>query len=218
MSKFLYFGQVAFTFLLTSTALAHKPVYQTALKPFLSRQKLSVIQSLVTEYCSFILLSKLFFIYEVSGTNYFDGNYTSLLYKLDMAIMLTLWGLFLQSVFCRHPLYDATKFMRNESSSRPPSIFTWSFWLRFSNPFWTSRSILVHDGIVYATEDELREATESMPGAKDYLSLDIFQHPSFPRSCPVMVRYILEFRYTSTAVNSNPVQNPNVPQLFRTWP
>ena len=134
-----------FTGLLTSTIMSHKPVYQTLVQPLVGRPKLAHIASIVAEYSNLILLSKILIAYEVVGTSFFDGFWMTLVYRLDLAIMLTLWGQFLQSIFSRHPIYEATKFMRNSSSTTPPSVWSFSFWFRFANPFWSSRSLLVHE-------------------------------------------------------------------------
>ena len=143
----LYATTTISSLLLTSTWLAHKPVYQTITKPFLSRPKLSFLSSLVSEYSIYILFSKMLLIYQLSGHEFFtQGLLITRLYHLDLVIMLNLWALFLQAVFSRHPIYEATKFMRNSASTCPPSLFTLSFWFRFSNPFWMSRTLLMHQG------------------------------------------------------------------------
>ena len=140
-----YVSSVAGSALLTSTTLSHKPVFQTLTSPFLPRPKAALLASIVSEYSIFVLLSKLFILYELSGQSFFNGFWMSTLYRFDIAIILILWGLFLQAVFARHPIYEASKFMRNSSSTIPPSIFSWSFWFRFANPFWHSRSLLIHE-------------------------------------------------------------------------
>lgn len=38
--------------------------------------------------------------------------------------------------------------------------------------------------VSYASEKEVKDGG---PGAKNHLSLDVFQHPSFPRNCPVVI-------------------------------
>lgn len=177
----IYFSSVLFTGLLTSTCLAHKPAYQLLTTSLISRSRLSLLSSIVTEYSIFILLAKMFFIYEISGPGFFVPFVSATLYKFDLAIMLTLWALFLKSVFSRHPIYEATKFLRNPASTSPPSIFTYSFWFRFSNPFWSSRSLLIHESISYATPEEQDQEDAHL------MTLDVFQHPSFPRDCPVVV-------------------------------
>lgn len=142
----LYAIQTMASLLLTSTTLAHKPVFQTITHSLLSRPKLSQISSIVSEYSIFILFSKMLIVYELSRTAAFFSGTLLAFYYVDLAVMLSLWALFLQAVFSRHPIYEATKFMRNSASTAPPSIFTWSFWLRFNNPFWMSRTLLVHEG------------------------------------------------------------------------
>lgn len=145
----IIFALNAFTslFLVLLGCLSHKPVFQTITKSFISRPKLSFISSIISEFSIYILLSKMLIVYELASIpNFFKTGLVRSLYWMDLAVMLTLWGLFLQGVFSRHPIYEATKFMRNSTSTTPPSIFTWSFWFRFSNPFWMSRTLLVHEG------------------------------------------------------------------------
>jgi Carboxylesterase family len=192
----LYFLQVLASVLLLSTSFAHKKAYQTALKQLLSRQKLSKIQSLVTEYSFLFLATKLFLIYEW-------GSESTFFYNLDISLVLILWALSLQALFSRQSIYELTKFMRTETSSKPPSLFTWSFWLRFTNPVWQSRSILIHQDVIYVSDSELRIACDKSPNAKRDLSLDILQHPSFPRSCPVVV-YIHSGNWCSGSKSERP--------------
>ncbi|KAJ3269643.1 hypothetical protein HDV01_001159 [Terramyces sp. JEL0728] len=178
----LYVLSVLVTGLLALTSLAHTKIFHS-LK---NAQQLAIISSIVTEYSVYILSSKLMMLYEMDSS-YFDSTIMTIIYRLDIVITLSFWAFFLQSVFSRHPIYEQTKFMRNETSTIPPSIFTVSFWFRFNNPFWDARNILFQDNILYATEQEVLEASKNSPRAKTQLSLDIHQHPSFPRNRPVVI-------------------------------
>ncbi|KAJ2995261.1 hypothetical protein HDV02_000916 [Globomyces sp. JEL0801] len=166
------------------------------------RKKIAYIGSLVSEYPAYILSSKLLVLYEVPSAT-FESDFMLWVYRLDIGIMLYLWALFLQSVFSRHPIYEATKFLRNETSTVPPSVYDISFWLRFNNPFWEARNILLQDNICYATDEEIASASLKTPNAKSLLSLDIHQHPSFPRDRPVVL-YIHGGEWTSGSKDERP--------------
>lgn len=140
----LYCLLVLYTALLTSTCLSHKATYQKLTAPFVSRPKLALISSIISEYAVFFLLAKLFILYELSGSDFFTGSLLYI-YRVDIGILLTLWALFLQAVFARQTIYESTRSMRNQASTSPKSVFSFSFWFRFSNPFWSSRSLLIHE-------------------------------------------------------------------------
>jgi hypothetical protein len=180
MLEIVYGLSVIFTTLISTTAISHSRVYQTMTANVISRRKLAAIGTIVTEYSFYFIIAKLFILYEFRQ---FAKGY---MYTLDVLNLLYFWSLFLHAVFSRHPLYEQTKFMRDRTSSFPPLITSWSFWFRFHNPFWSSRQLLVQSNISYATAEELKLI---QPGYERFLTLDVYQHPSFPRNRPVVVLY-----------------------------
>jgi hypothetical protein len=136
---FLYLIQVLFTAVLTSSAISNSRVYQSFSSIFIRREVLGRIGSIVSEYPIFILAAKLFMVHELIP--FMHEGHWNVVFTFDAFLMLSLWALFLQSVFARHPVYEQTKFYRDSTSTVPPSLFTASFWFRFCNPFWTSNLI-----------------------------------------------------------------------------
>lgn len=143
-TQILYVGFTIISGLLTSSLFSPNQVYQTLTKPVLSRSQLSILSSIISEYSVFLLAFKIYLIYNLDTSGNSSWILTAFI-RLDVAVCLVLWATFLQAVFSRFPIYEATKFMRNSSSTSPPSLFKWSFWFRFSNPFWASRSLLMHE-------------------------------------------------------------------------
>jgi hypothetical protein len=151
------------------------------------RQKLGMLGSMVSEYPFFFIAAKLFILFELRHEEFFGNYWIGWIYVLDVANALFYFSLFLHAVFSRHPIYEQTKFMRDHTSSYPPSIFSWSFWFRFHNPFWSSRQLLIQSNISYATSDEIEMIKETQPNCAQFMTLDVYQHPSFPRQRPVVV-------------------------------
>lgn len=147
LKEIAYILSVLFTASISSCALSHSRVYQTITASIAHRSTIATIGSIVSEYAFFFLIAKLFILFETYPE---ETALISWVYRLDVVVMLFLWSLFLQGVFSRHPIYEITKFMRNNTSTVPPSIFTWSFWFRFHNPFWSSRALLIQENsIIY---------------------------------------------------------------------
>jgi hypothetical protein len=181
----LYVFSVLFTWTISTTALSHSRVYQTLTAAIVPRQKLGMLGSLVSEYAMFFIIAKLFILYELRGLELVD--WMGWVYTADVLNILFLWSLFLQAVFSRHPLYEQTKFMRDHTSSLPTSVFSFGFWFRFHNPFWSSHQLLIQSNINYATKEELESIKETQPNCAPFMTLDVYQHPSFPRQRPVVV-------------------------------
>jgi hypothetical protein len=209
MQALLYTLSVLFTVAISSTALSNSRVYQSMTASFIPRHQLALLGTIVTEYPFFFIAAKLFILYELSGQNLFSGYWLGKVYYLDISNILFYWSLFLQAVFSRHPVYEYTKFMRNRTSSFPPTIFTFSFWFRFHNPFWSSRPLLKQENITYATDEELKEMKSQFPNSQKFVTLDVYQHPSFPRQCPVVI-YIHGGQWKSGSKDDVP---PIVPSL-----
>jgi L-cystine uptake protein TcyP (sodium:dicarboxylate symporter family) len=118
----IYLFEVISTALITSTALSHMRLYQSLASLFLTRYSMAKMGTVVSEYAFFILAAKMFFVYELKDC--FTSIKWEVLYYVDMFLMLSLWALFLQALFSRNPIYENTKFFRNNTSTMPPSLFT----------------------------------------------------------------------------------------------
>ncbi|KAJ3413392.1 hypothetical protein HDV05_008103 [Chytridiales sp. JEL 0842] len=105
-------------------------------------------------------------------------------YMADVSVFLAYWAILLQLFYAKLIVDTATAVYRNAESTEAPGVNTAAFWFRIMNPFWTGRNIQVHKDIIYSTEEELKYAG---PGMDEFMSLDVFHHPAYPRQRPVMV-------------------------------
>ncbi|KAJ3083208.1 hypothetical protein HK102_001187, partial [Quaeritorhiza haematococci] len=105
-------------------------------------------------------------------------------YVLDVAVFLGYWALFLQSYYSRWIVDEQTRGIKTAEHGLPPPLTSMSFWLRFMNPWWSARNVKVIPDIVYATREELEKAG---PGAEEWMSLDVYHHPSYAQNRPVLV-------------------------------
>ncbi|KND03944.1 uncharacterized protein SPPG_01395 [Spizellomyces punctatus DAOM BR117] len=143
-----------------------------------------ILSTLITEFPQVFLFFKFLILYFATKVGVFELAYSNWLYRLDIVVFLTIWGLFLQCYFARYVVEEQTKVFRAADSHDPPGFFHLGYWFRLLNPFWSARNVMVHPDIVYASEEELKQAG---PAAEPYMSLDVHIHPSYPRHRPVLI-------------------------------
>ncbi|KAI8923055.1 Alpha/Beta hydrolase protein [Entophlyctis helioformis] len=193
-----YVVNILFTAICLVTAFAYIPAVRAVVPRQVSRARLALLSTLVTEFPQALLLAKVALAYYAGSCGLFALPGMAAAYWTDIALMLALWGLFLQAFFARFPIYERTKEFRDATSTDPPLFFTISFWFRLLNPLW--------ENICYATAEELEEAGEKNKGR---LSLDVYHHPSYPKNRPVLI-YIHGGSYRS---GSKEVRPPLLPYL-----
>ncbi|KAJ3179307.1 hypothetical protein HDU87_002916 [Geranomyces variabilis] len=147
-----------------------------------------IAATLITEFPQIFLGLKFLILYFASAAGVLDPatglSGVQWLYRLDIAVFLIIWGLFLQSYFARFVVEEQTKMYRAVDSHDPPGFFHLGYWFRLLNPFWSARNVMVHPDICYATDAELKHAG---PAAEPYMSLDVHIHPSYPRNRPILI-------------------------------
>ncbi|RKO94375.1 Alpha/Beta hydrolase protein, partial [Blyttiomyces helicus] len=149
-----------------------------------NRTAWSILGSLITEFPQIFLVVKLLIIKAAWSAQVLDGRLGGWLYRVDVGVILAIWGFFLQGYFARFVVEEQTKCYRVADSHDPPEFFTIAYFLRLLNPFWTARNVMVHPDIVYATDEELKAAG---PASESMMSLDVHIHPSYPRKRPVLI-------------------------------
>eukprot|EP00842_Homolaphlyctis_polyrhiza_P004154 jgi/Hompol1/473/HPOL_002504-RA len=182
----VYAANVIGTGLLVASAFAHEEQVSAYALLYVSRQRLAQLATVASEFPMAVLVPKLALVAVAARQRLFVHALLAPLYWLDVAVMLALWALFLQSYFARYCVFEATRMLVDRSSLVPPPLISFSFWFRFLNPFWevSPRNLGIHENICYATQAELEQAGVR---SKYLLSLDIYHHPSMPRNCPVVI-------------------------------